>query len=224
MKILLIEDDRTQAEYLTRGLREEGHLVEHVDDGKKGLMLSLDNEQDVIILDRMLPGLDGLSVLKALRASGNQTPVLMLTAMTTLQNKVEGLQTGADDYLAKPFAISELIARIEALHRRPPAVKTETRLTIADLEMNLISRKVTRSGQVIDLQPREYALLEALIQAKGRVLTRTMLLEKVWGFHFDPTTNVLETHVSRLRAKIDKPFSTQLIRTVRQVGYQLSAE
>lgn len=221
MKILVIEDDKDTSSYLCRGLNEEGHSVDSVFDGKDGLLMATTNEYDALIVDRMLPGLDGLSLVKTLRAAGTKTPVLFLTTLGGVDDRVEGLEAGGDDYVVKPFAFSEIMARLQALARRPPLQKEEAVLTVSDLYMDLIARSVTRAGTKIELQPREFKLLEMLMRNKGRVLTRNMLLERVWDFHFDPKTSVVETHISRLRTKIDKPFKHELIRTVRGVGYTL---
>ena len=221
MKILLIEDDAETAKYLVNGLTQQGMVVDHVNNGREGLVLAAGEPYDVMIMDRMLPGLDGLAILKTIRSAGVTTPVLLLTAMAGVDDRVEGLEAGGDDYLVKPFAFSELLARVHALARRPQQTAEQTVIRVADLEMDLLSRTVTRGGQPIDLQPREFRLLEQLMRNAGRVLTRTMLLEKVWDFHFDPKTNVVETHISRLRSKIDKPFDTPLIHTVRGAGYSL---
>lgn len=223
MKLLIVEDDATTGAYIAQGLREEGHVVDHVMDGKAGLIAATSAPYDVIVLDRMLPQVDGLRVLKTLRGAGNATPVLLLTALGEVDDRIEGLRAGADDYLAKPFAFGELSARIDALARRPQAMEAEAILRAADLEMDLIARRVTRGDQAIDLLPREFALLEHLLRRKGRVQTRTMLLEAVWDLGFDPGTNVVETHVSRLRAKVDKPFDQPLIETVRGAGYRIVA-
>lgn len=222
MHVLLVEDDTTTADYLCRGLREEGHTVDHLSDGRDALAAASATDFDVMVLDRMLPGLDGLSLLKALRAAQITTPALFLTAMDGLQDRIEGLRAGGDDYLVKPFAFGELSARLDALARRPEIKAQETTLRVGDAEMDLLRRTVQRAGQDIELLPREFALLEALMRAKGRVLTRTMLLETVWGLTFDPQTNVVETHMSRLRAKFDKPFDRALITTVRGAGYRLA--
>ncbi len=222
MRVLLIEDDRETAAYVATGLTEEGHTVDHLTDGREGAVQAAGETYDVVIVDRMLPGLDGLSLVKSLRGSGGRVPVLFLTALGGIDDRVEGLDAGGDDYLVKPFAFSELLARVNALARRPHIKDEETKLKIADLEMDLISRKVTRGGVDIDLQPREFRLLEVLMRNKGRVITRTMLLERVWSFHFDPKTSVVETHISRLRGKIDKPFDKELIHTVRGSGYSLN--
>lgn len=223
MKILVVEDDATTGTYIARGLREEGHVVDLVDNGRDGLIAATSTAYDVVILDRMLPQIDGLTLLKMLRGAGNTSPVLLLTALGEVEDRIEGLHAGADDYLAKPFAFGELSARVDALARRPQALEQGIVLRAADLEMHLVSRKVTRQGTEIDLLPREFALLEHLLRRKGRVQTRTMLLEAVWDINFDPGTNVVETHVSRLRAKVDKPFDRDLIETVRGAGYRISA-
>jgi len=223
MRVLVIEDDVTTQEYVAKGLRESGHVVEAFSDGKEGFGIAMVEGFDVIVVDRMLPGLDGLSLVSALRTAGNRTPVLFLTALGDLNDRVEGLNSGADDYLAKPFAFSELLARVNALGRRPPMQTEATSLQVGDLHFDLLARSVTRSGVDIDLKPRELALLEVLMRNAGRVTTRTMLLEQVWDFHFDPKTSVVETHISRLRAKIDKPFDTPLLQTIRNTGYRLHA-
>lgn len=221
MKLLLVEDDRTTADYILQGLRQEGHSVDHVDNGREALALAMAGGHEVMVVDRMLPGLDGLSLVKALRAAKITTPVIFLTAIGGVEDRIEGLQAGGDDYLVKPFAFGELSARIQALARRPQASSVETVLTAGDLTMDLVRRRVTRAGSEIDLLPREFALLEHLLRRKGRVQTRTMLLEAVWDISFDPQTNVVETHISRLRAKIDKPFDQDLIHTVRGAGYRI---
>ncbi|MCB2116344.1 MAG: response regulator transcription factor [Rhodobacteraceae bacterium] len=221
MKLLLLEDDETIAAYVARGLREEGHAVDHLTDGRDGLMRAMAGGYDVLIVDRMLPGLDGLSVVRALRSAKVATPAIFLTALGGVDDRIEGLKAGGDDYLVKPFAFGELAARIEVLARRSSLPVTETVLTAGDLTMDLVARRVTRAGQTIDLLPREFALLEFLLRRKGRVQTRTMLLEGVWDLGFDPQTNVVETHVSRLRAKVDKPFGRELISTVRGAGYRI---
>lgn len=222
MKLLIVEDDATTGDYIAKGLREEGHVVDLVLDGKAGLIAATSTSYDVVILDRMLPEVDGMTVLKTLRGAGNKTPVLLLTALGDVDDRIEGLHAGADDYLAKPFVFGELSARVSALARRPQSIENEATLSAGDLEMNLIARKVTRAGQEIDLLPREFALLEHLLRRKGRVQTRTMLLEGVWDIGFDPGTNVVETHISRLRAKVDKPFGRELIETVRGAGYRIA--
>lgn len=224
MKILVIEDDKTTGAYIADGLRQEGHSVDLIDNGSEGLMQASVAPYDVLVIDRMLPGLDGLSVAKTLRGAKNRTPLLLLTALGGVEDRIEGLNAGADDYLVKPFAFGELSARINALGRRPQMADNPTILRAGDLEMDLLTRRVTRAGQVIDLVPREFALLEHLLRRRGRVQTRTMLLESVWDIHFDPQTNVVETHVSRLRAKVDKPFASELIITVRGAGYRIDGE
>jgi two-component system OmpR family response regulator len=221
MRVLLIEDDADTAAYVTKGLEEEGHTVDHAADGQTGIAQALDDDYDVAIVDRMLPGLEGLALVKTLRAAGRRVPILFLTALGGVDDRVDGLEAGGDDYLVKPFAFSELLARLNALKRRPHLKGEETRLKVADLALDLITRRVFRGSTEIDLQPREFRLLEVLMRNRGRVVTRTMLLERVWSFHFDPKTSVVETHISRLRAKIDKPFATELIHTVRGSGYSL---
>lgn len=221
MKILVIEDDRQTGEFIVKGLAEAGHLAELIADGRDALSHVLSESYDALVVDRMLPGLDGLALVKSLRAAGDRTPVLFLTAIGGVDDRVDGLEGGGDDYLVKPFAFSELLARTHALGRRPPVRDEETILRVGDLEMDLIRRTVRRGGQGIDTQPREFRLLEVLMRNCGRVVTRTMLLERVWDFHFDPKTSVVETHISRLRSKIDKPFHQPLIHTVRNVGYTL---
>lgn len=223
MKILVIEDDRRTGEFIVNGLLEAGHLAELIGDGRDALSHVLSETYDVLVVDRMLPGLDGLALVKALRAAGDRTPVLFLTAIGGVDDRVDGLEAGGDDYLVKPFAFSELLARAHALGRRPPAREEEVVLRVGDLVMDLIRRTVRRGGQDIEMQPREFKLLEVLMRNRGRVVTRTMLLERVWDFHFDPKTSVVETHISRLRSKIDKPFERPLIHTIRNVGYSLDA-
>jgi two-component system OmpR family response regulator len=222
MRILLIEDDQSVADFILRGFREAGHTVDHSNNGKDGLFLATTESYDVLIIDRMLPGVDGLAITRTLRASDNNTPVLILSALGQVDDRVKGLQAGGDDYLTKPFAFSELEARVEALSRRSqgrPAA--DTTLTIADLEMDLLARTVQRAGTTIDLQPRDFQLLEYLVRHAGQVVTRTMLLENVWDYHFDPQTNVIDVHISRLRAKIDKGFEFPLIHTIRGAGYKI---
>jgi two-component system OmpR family response regulator len=224
MRILLIEDDATTASYVERALGECGYLVERVSDGREGLYRATEGGFDLIILDRMLPGLDGLSILAGLRAAGLQTPVLILSALGQVDDRVKGLRAGGDDYLTKPFAFAELLARVEALLRRKSAPSQEvTRLAVADLEMDLLRREVRRAGRAIELKPREFRLLEYLMRHAGQVVTRTMLLEGVWDYHFDPQTNVIDVHVSRLRQKIDKGFEPPLLHTVRGAGYVMRA-
>jgi len=223
MKILVIEDDDRTAEYVASGLTEEGHTVDRLGNGREGLIQATVNRYDVIIVDRMLPELDGLSLVRTLRGARIAAPIIFLTAMDGVDDRVEGLNAGADDYLVKPFSFAELSARVAALARRPQLAAEQTILKVGDLEMDLIRRTVARAGRAIELQPREFKLLEHLMRTSGRVQTRTMLLESVWGFHFDPQTNVVETHISRLRSKVDKPFGSDLIHTVRGAGYTLKA-
>ncbi|MEM7042951.1 MAG: response regulator transcription factor [Pseudomonadota bacterium] len=223
MQVLLIEDDVDAADYLVKGLKESGHQVEHAADGKDGLIKAAGEAFDVLIVDRMLPGLDGLSLVQHLRATGNATPVLFLSALGEVDDRVKGLRAGGDDYLVKPYAFAELLARVETLGRRPQTAPVSTKLQVADLEMDLLGRKVTRGDRSIDLQTKEFQLLEVLMRHAGQVMTRTMLLEKVWDYHFDPQTNVIDVHISRLRQKIDRDFDAQLIHTVRGAGYCLRA-
>jgi two-component system, OmpR family, response regulator len=219
MRILIIEDDRDAAQYLAKGLRESGHGAEVAEDGREGLLRAAVDQFDVLIVDRMLPNLDGLSLVQHLRKTGNATPVLFLSALGEVDDRVRGLRAGGDDYLTKPYAFSELLARIENLGRRRDQRAAATRLRVADLELDLLSRKATRAGHAIDLQPREFQLLETLMRHAGQVMTRTMLLEQVWNYHFDPQTNVIDVHISRLRQKIDRGFAPPLIHTVRGAGY-----
>lgn len=221
MRILIVEDDPETARYVGGGLTEEGHLTVHAASGDEGLFRAAGEPFDLLIIDRMLPNLDGLGLVKTLRAAGNRTPVLFLTALGGVDDRVTGLNAGGDDYLVKPFAFAELVARVAALGRRPSAGPQETALRVADLEIDLLARTVRRGGQEIELQPREFRLLEYLARHAGQVVTRTMLLENVWDFHFDPRTNVVETHMSRLRGKIDRGFAPELIHTVRGAGYCL---
>ncbi|HEY1301666.1 MAG TPA: response regulator transcription factor [Stellaceae bacterium] len=223
MKLLVVEDDRETAAYLAKGLGESGYTVDRAADGREGLFLASAGSYDAIVVDRMLPGLDGLSLLGALRAAEIRTPALILSALGTVDDRVKGLRAGGDDYLVKPFAFSELLARIEALLRRGAAVAATTRLTVGDLELDLLTRTVKRGGKALDLLPREFRLLEYLMRNAGHVVTRTMLLEHVWDYHFDPQTNVVDVHVSRLRQKIDKSFEHPLLHTVRGAGYCLRA-
>ncbi|RAZ85052.1 response regulator transcription factor [Cereibacter johrii] len=224
MKILLAEDDRQTADYLRQGLLAEGYSVDHVPDGRDALVQATLQPYDLLVVDRMMPGLDGLSLVKALRSAQIKAPILILTAMGGVTDRVEGLQAGADDYLVKPFAFSELSARLAALARRPALAEgARDLLRVGDLTLDTVRRTVSRGRTEIDLQPREFRLLEHLMRAAGRVQTRTMLLEAVWDFHFDPGTSVVETHMSRLRAKIDRPFDKPLLHTVRGAGYMLKA-
>ncbi len=223
MRILVIEDDANVAGFVAKGLREAGHVVDVADNGKDGLFLATTEAYDALVLDRMLPQVDGLTVLRTLRASGSAVPVLLLSALGEVDDRVQGLRAGGDDYLTKPFAFVELLARIEVLARRPRAgAAPETVLRVADLELDLLARSVRRAGHAIELQPREFRLLEYLMRHAGQVVTRTMLLEAVWDYHFDPQTNVIDVHVSRLRAKLDKGHPRPLIHTVRGAGYRLA--
>ena len=223
MKILVVEDDRETATYLTKGLNESGYSVDRAHDGRDGLFLASSGDYNAIILDRMLPGIDGLSVLGALRASEIRTPALILSALGSVDDRVKGLRAGGDDYLVKPFAFSELLARLEALLRRGAGPAAATKLRVGDLELDLLTRTVRRAGKSIDVLPREFQLLEYLMRNAGHVVTRTMLLEHVWDYHFDPQTNVIDVHMSRLRQKIDKSFDRPLLHTVRGAGYCLRA-
>ena len=221
-KILVVEDDATTADFIAKGLTEAGFVVDKADNGRDGLFHATDGTYDGIVLDRMLPGMDGMAVLGAIRAANIATPVIILSALGAVDARVEGLTSGADDYLAKPFAFAELLARLRLLIRKDsagPAV--ETKLACADLEMDLLSRKVRRAGKALDLQPREFRLLEFLLRHKEQVVTRTMLLEGVWEYHFDPGTNVIDVHVSRLRKKVDEGHALALLRTIRGAGYML---
>jgi two-component system OmpR family response regulator len=225
MRVLVIEDDPQLAGYLAKAFGEIGASVDQAENGRDGLFLAAGNSYDVMVVDRMLPALDGLAIVRTLRASGNQTPVLILSALGEVDHRVEGLRAGGDDYLVKPFAFSELHARIEALLRRSaPGDAPVTHLSLADLELDLLTREVRRAGRPVALQPREFKLLEYLMRHAGQVVTRTMLLENVWDYHFDPQTNVIDVHISRLRAKIDKDFEQPLLQTVRGAGYMLKAD
>jgi two-component system OmpR family response regulator len=222
MRLLLIEDDREAAAYLVKAFRESGHAIDHAADGVTGYDLAHEGAYDVLIVDRLLPKMDGLSLIAALRAQDNATPALILSALGQVDDRVKGLRAGGDDYLSKPYAFSELLARAEALaRRRPKGAPEETVYRVGDLTLDRLSHKVTRAGEEIVLQPREYRLLEYLMQNAGKVVTRTMLLEHVWDYHFDPQTNVIDVHVSRLRAKIDRDFDAALIHTVRGAGYMI---
>lgn len=224
MKILIVEDDADAASFLVKALGESGHSADHASDGETGFHLAESGSYDVMIIDRMLPELDGLSMLKKIRANDDQTPALILSALGQVDDRVEGLRSGGDDYLTKPYAFSELLARVEILSRRKVSDDASTSLKVADLELDRLSHKVTRAETSILLQPREYRLLEYLMQNAEKVVTRTMLLEKVWDYHFDPQTNVIDVHISRLRAKIDKDFDVPLLHTIRGSGYMLRAE
>ena len=221
MRVLVIEDDRETAQFLMKSLKESGHAADIAGDGEAGLELAQAGQHDVLIVDRMLPKLDGLSVIKTLRAEGVRTPVLVLSALGEVDDRVKGLRAGGDDYLTKPYAYSELLARIEALARRAVPEEQETRYVVGDLVLDRLSHRVSRGGEQIPLQPREYRLLEYLMKNAGQVVTRTMLLEHVWDYHFDPQTNVIDVHVSRLRSKIDKSFGKPLLHTVRGAGYMI---
>jgi two-component system OmpR family response regulator len=221
MRLLLVEDDRITSDYLVKALGESGHVVDPVTDGALGLDRARHDDYDILIVDRMLPGLDGLSLIERLRDAGHDTPVLIVSALGEVDDRVRGLRAGGDDYLVKPFAFAELLARLEALARRPRGGPTQTKLAVADLELDPVSRHVRRAGQRIELKPREYQILEYLMRHAGQVVTRTMLLESVWDYHFDPETNVIDVHISRLRQKIDKDFDKPLLETVRGAGYVL---
>ena len=226
MQVLIIEDDRDAAGYMAKGLKESGHNVEVVHSGREGLLLAAGADYDVLIVDRMLPELDGLSLVKTLRGAGDQTPVLFVSALGEVDERVKGLRSGGDDYLAKPYAFSELLARLESVARRRTSAANagpETVLRYHDLSIDLLARRVVRAGKPIDLQPREFKLLEVLMRYAGQVMTRTMLLEKVWDYRFDPQTNVIDVHISRLRQKIDRGHVHPLIQTVRGAGYSLRA-
>ncbi len=223
MRVLVVEDDRDVAAYLVKGLKEHGYTVNHAEDGKNGLFLATSENYDVMVIDRMLPEIDGLAIVRSVRAAGKATPMLILSALGEVDDRVEGLRAGGDDYLTKPFAFSELLARLEALVRRTTALVTpETELEVGDLELDLLSRVAKRGDQVIELQPREFRLLEYLMRHAGQVVTRTMLLEHVWDYHFDPQTNVIDVHISRLRSKIDKGYGKPLLHTVRGAGYMMN--
>ena len=223
MRILIVEDDREAASYIRKGLRESGHVADHAGDGEEGLEMARAAEYDVLVVDRMMPRMDGLSMIEALRGDEDRTPVLILSALGEVDNRVEGLKAGGDDYLVKPYAFAELLARVEALARRRDPEAVRTKLVVGDLEMDLLARTVIREAEEILLQPREFRLLEFLMKHSGQVVTRTMLLEKVWDYHFDPQTNVIDVHISRLRSKIDRPFDRALMHTVRGAGYRLQA-
>jgi len=223
VKVVVAEDDRTSSEFIRKGLTQQGHSAECLFDGRDALTFCLYNPCDVLVLDRMMPGMDGLSVAKALRAAGRSMPILFLTSMGDVDDRVEGLMAGGDDYLVKPFHFSELLARIIVLARRPQAAEVATKLAIHDLELDLMAHTATRAGTRIDLQAKEFAILSLLMRNAGRIVTKTMLLEQVWDFNFDPQTTVVETHMSRLRAKVDKPFEVALIHTTRNTGYSIHA-
>ncbi len=223
MRILIIEDEKDVAEYIAKGLRESGHSPDISHDGKDGLLMATTNDYPIIILDRMLPTIDGITILKTLRGAGNTTPIIILSALSEVDDRVQGLKAGGDDYLVKPFAFTELLARVEALIRRHKGDgEALTKLEVGDLEMDLLSRSVTRGGKKLNLQAREFSLLEYLLRNKGQIVTRTMLLENVWHYHFDPQTNVIDVHISRLRRKVDDDFPKPLLKTVRGSGYVIS--
>ncbi len=221
MRLLIIEDDRDAADYLVKAFREVGHVADAANDGEEGLTMALDGQYDVLIVDRMLPKRDGLSLIGALRAKGIETPALILSALGQVDDRVKGLRAGGDDYLAKPYSFTELLARVEVLARRRGGRSEETVLRVGDLELDRLSHEVYRGEEAIGLQPREFRLLEYLMQHAGQVVTRTMLLENVWDYHFDPQTNVIDVHISRLRSKIDKGFSQPLLHTIRGAGYMI---
>jgi two-component system, OmpR family, response regulator len=223
MKILVVEDNERVARFVTRGLREAGHTVEHANNGRDGLFIAASEPYDVIVLDRMLPGnIDGLGIIEALRKSGNRTPILILSALNNVDERIKGLRSGGDDYLTKPFAFGELLARVDALGRRSVDHAAERLLQVGDLRMDLLSRRVTRGSRAITLQPREFKLLEYLMRHANQVVTRTMLLEAVWEYNFDPQTNVVDVHISKLRQKIELDSERPLVRTVRNAGYMMS--
>jgi two-component system OmpR family response regulator len=221
MRILIVEDDRDAASYLVKAFAEAGHVADHAVDGLSGYALAKDGPYDVLIVDRMLPKLDGLTMISRLRSEGTQTPALILSALGEVDDRVKGLRAGGDDYLPKPYAFSELLARVEVLSRRHPGRGEETVYRVGDLELDRLSHVVKRAGEEIDLQPREFRLLEYLMKNAGQVVTRTMLLEHVWDYHFDPGTNVIDVHVSRLRSKLDKGFDKPLLHTIRGAGYMV---
>ena len=225
MKVLLVEDNERVTRFVEKGLRESGHTVDHTDNGRDGMFLAASEPYDVIIMDRMLPGqIDGLAIIKALRQTGNRTPILILSALSDVDERIVGLQSGGDDYLTKPFAFGELLARLDALHRRSQSASALTSLEVGDLRMDLLSRRVARGARAIVLKPREFKLLEFLMRHADQVVTRTMLLENVWDYHFDPQTNVVDVHVSKLRQKIDVEAERPLLRTVRSAGYMITAD
>ena len=225
MKILVVEDDKVVAEFIAKGFRQENHSVDVSESGDQGLVLAMSNTYDVLVVDRMLPGVDGLALIRALRASGDQTPVLVLSALVDVPERVKGLETGADDYLVKPFAFSELSARVNVLARRAaPRAEEGVELEVGDLRLDRLAREAVRGGKRIPLKPREYQLLEFLMRHPGQVMTRTMLLERVWDYRYDPTTNVIDQHISQLRKKIDRGFDAPLIHTVRGAGYVLRSD
>jgi two-component system OmpR family response regulator len=225
VKVLLVEDNERVARFIIKGLQERAYTVDHADKGRDGMLMAVSGRYDVMIMDRMLPDqVDGLAIIGVLRKTGIRTPVLILSALSDVDERIRGLQSGGDDYLTKPFAFGELLARIDALERRSHSNPRELSLAVADLRMDLLSRKVTRGDRIITLQPREFKLLEYLMRHAGQVVTRTMLIENVWGYHFEPQTNVIDVHISKLRQRIDAEFDRPLLRTVRNAGYMLSAD
>ena len=225
MKVLLVEDNERVSNFVRKGLSEAGHTIDHADNGRDGMFFAAGESYDAIVMDRMLPGdIDGLGIIAALRKSGSRTPILILSALSDVEERIRGLQMGGDDYLSKPFAVGELLARLEALARRAQGTSSETTLVVDGLTMDLLSRKVTRAGRVVALQPREFKLLEYLMRHANQVVTRTMLLESVWDYHFDPQTNVVDVHVSKLRQKIDAGAERPLLKTIRNAGYMLTAD
>src|SRR3954470_23056957 len=225
MKLLLVEDNERVTRFVVKGLQEAGHTVDHANNGREGMFLAASEPYDVIIMDRMLPGsIDGLGIIRGLRKAENRTPILILSALSDVDERIRGLQSGGDDYLVKPFAFGELLARLDALVRRAQDASAETTLALDDLSVDLLSRKVTRAGKPVSLQPREFKLLEYLMRHANQVVTRTMLLENVWEYRFDPQTNVVDVHVSKLRQKIDVGFARPLLRTIRNAGYMLTAD
>ena len=224
MRILLVEDNERVTQFVVNGLREAGHTADHAANGRDGMFLGASEPYDVIIMDRMLPGdIDGLAIVEVLRKAGKRTPILILSALSEVDDRIRGLRSGGDDYLTKPFAFGELLARLDALHRRAQGINNESPLSVGDLHMNPLTRKVMRGERTIILQPREFKLLEYLMRHAGQVVTRTMLLENVWDYHFDPQTNVVDEHISKLRQKIDTEAERPLLRTVRNAGYMVSA-
>ena len=223
MRILVVEDDKDAASWLVKGLKESGHVVDHASEGEQGLGMASEGGYDVLIVDRMLPKLDGLKLIRSLRDQDNKVPILILSALSDVDERVKGLRSGGDDYLAKPYAFAELLARVEGLGARKLLDPKDAKLRAMDLEMDLLTRTISRGGKPIVLQPREFKLLEYLVRNAGHIVTRTMLLENVWDYHFDPQTNVIDVHVSRLRGKLDKGFATPLLQTVRGAGYMIRA-
>ena len=225
MKVLLVEDNERVTQFVVKGLQEAGHTADHAANGRDGMFLAASEPYDVIVMDRMLPGyIDGLAIIEALRKSGKRTPILILSALSDVDERIRGLRAGGDDYLTKPFAFGELLARLDALTRRAQGESAQTKLEVADLRVDLLTRKVTRGSRSLTLQPREFKLLEYLMRHADQVVTRTMLLENVWDYHFDPQTNVVDVHISKLRQKIDVDFERPLLRTVRNAGYTMTAQ